>query len=47
MKRVTKELEEDISPQKLQEIIQRADLDGDDALNLDDFYQVFKKEIFA
>merc|ERR1711937_795771 len=47
MKRVAKELGEDISPQELQEIIQRADLDGDGALTLDDFYQVMTKKTFA
>merc|ERR1740115_155090 len=44
MKRVAKELGEDISPQELQEIIQRADLDGDGALTMDDFYQVMTKK---
>jgi centrin-1 len=47
MKRVAKELGEDISPQELQEIVQRADLDGDGALTLDDFYQVMTKKTFA
>merc|ERR1712076_182486 len=47
MKRVAKELGEDISPQELQEIIQRADLDGDGALTMDDFYQVMTKKTFA
>merc|ERR1712021_91739 len=47
IERVAKELGEDISPQELQEIIQRADLDGDGALTLDDFYQVMTKKTFA
>jgi centrin-1 len=38
MKRVAKELGEDISEQELQEIIQRADLDNDQHLSLEDFY---------
>merc|ERR1712160_49321 len=47
IERVAKELGEDISPQELQEIIQRADLDGDGALTMDDFYQVMTKKTFA
>merc|ERR1712072_622224 len=46
MKRVAKELGEDISPQELQEIIQRSDLDNDGALTMDDFYQVMTKKNF-
>lgn len=47
MKRVAKELGEDISEQELQEIIQRADLDNDQHLSLEDFYQVMTKKTFA
>merc|ERR1712050_125612 len=47
MKRVAKELAEDISPQELQEYIQRADLDGDGALTMDDFYAVMTKKSFS
>lgn len=47
MKRVAKELGEDISEKELQEIIQRADLDNDSKLTLEDFYQVMTKKTFA
>ena len=47
MKRVCADLAEDISPQELQEYIHRADLDGDGALTMDDFYAVMTKKSFA
>lgn len=47
MKRVAKELGEDISDKELQEIIQRADLDSDNQLTLEDFYQVMTRKTFA
>ena len=47
MKRVAKELGEDISEKELAEIISRADLDGDNKLTLDDFYNVMTKKTFA
>ncbi len=47
MKRVAKELGEDISEKELQEIIQRADLDNDSKLTIEDFYQVMTKKTFA
>lgn len=47
MKRVAKELGEDISEKELSEIISRADLDGDSKLTMEDFYQVMTKKTFA
>jgi centrin-1 len=47
MKRVAKELGEDISEKELGEIIARADLDGDSKLTIEDFYQVMTKKTFA
>ena len=47
MKRVAKELGEDISEKELSEIIQRADLDNDSKLTFEDFYQVMTKKTFA
>ena len=47
MKRVAKELGEDISEKELTEIIQRADLDNDNKLTIEDFYQVMTKKTFA
>ena len=46
MQRVAKELGEDISDEELQEIINRADLDGDSVLGFEDFYQVMTKKTF-
>lgn len=47
MKRVAKELGEDISEKELQEIITRADLNGDSKLDIEDFYNVMTKKTFA
>jgi len=47
LKRVAKELGEDISEEELKEIIQRADLDGDGKLTFDDFYNVIVKKTFV
>ena len=47
LKRVAKELGEDISDEELQEIIQRADLDGDGKLTFDDFYNVIVRKTFV
>lgn len=47
LKRVAKELGEDISDEELKEIVQRADLDGDGKLTFDDFYQVICKKTFV
>ena len=47
LKRVAKELGEDIPEEELNEIILRADLDGDGKLSFDDFYAVITKKTFA
>ena len=47
LKRVAKELGEDIPEDGLREIILRADLDGDGKLTFDDFYAVITKKTFA
>ena len=47
MKRVAKELGEDISEKELAEIISRADLNGDSKLDIEDFYNVMTKKTFA
>ena len=47
LKRVAKELGEDIMDDELKEIIQRADLDGDGKLTFEDFYGVMTKKTFS
>ena len=47
LRRVAKELGEDIPEEELKEIILRADLDGDGKLNFEDFYAVITKKTFA
>ena len=47
LRRVAKELGEDIPEEELKEIILRADLDGDGRLSFDDFYAVITKKTFA
>ena len=47
LKRVAKELGEDISEEELKEIVERADLDGDGKLTFEDFYQVICKKTFV
>ena len=47
LRRVAKELGEDIPEEELKEIILRADLDGDGKLTFDDFYAVITKKTFA
>ena len=47
LRRVAKELGEDIPEEELREIILRADLDGDGKLTFDDFYAVITKKTFA
>ena len=46
MRRVAQELGEEISDEELQEIITRADIDGDSALGFEDFYNVMTKKTF-
>ncbi len=47
LKRVAKELGEDIHEEELKEIVMRADLDGDGKLSFEDFYQVISKKSFS
>ena len=47
LRRVAKELGEDIPDDELNEIIMRADLDGDGKLSFDDFFAVITKKTFA
>ena len=47
LRRVAKELGEEISDEELNEIVMRADLDGDGKLTFDDFYQVIVKKTFV
>ena len=47
LRRVAKELGEDIPEEELKEIILRADLDGDGKLSFEDFYAVITKKTFA
>ena len=47
LKKVAKELGEDISEEELKEIIQRADLDGDSKLTFEDFFNVMTRKSFA
>merc|ERR1711957_577949 len=46
LSRVLKELGEEIPEEDVREIIQRADLDGDGVVNLQDFYNVLTKKTF-
>merc|ERR1711904_329926 len=46
LSRVCKELGEDMSEEDVREVIQRADLDGDGVVGLDDFYNVLTKKTF-
>ena len=47
LKKVAKELGEDIPDEELNEIVERADLDGDKKLGFEDFYNVMTKKSFA
>ncbi len=47
LRRVARELGEEISEEELREIVQRADLDGDKQLSFEDFYNVMTKKTFA
>merc|ERR1712196_330218 len=46
LSRVCKELGEEMSEEDVREVIQRADLDGDGQVGLDDFYNVLTKKTF-
>ena len=43
LKRVAKELGENMTDEELQEMIDEADRDGDNAINEDEFFRVMKK----
>lgn len=47
LRRVAKELGEDISESELQEMIVRADLDHDDLVSEEEFYQIITKKAYA
>ena len=46
LKRIAQELKDDISEFELQEMIERADSDGDGNVTFEDFYQVMTKRNF-
>jgi len=46
LSRVCKELGEEMSEEDVREVIQRADLDGDGLVTLQDFYNVLTKKTF-
>ena len=47
LRRVAKELGETMSDEELQEMIDRADSNGDAAVTMDDFYNIMTKKTFA
>merc|ERR1712083_296004 len=47
LRRVAKELGETMTDEELQEMIDRADSNGDGAVSLDDFYNIMTKKTFA
>ena len=47
LKRVAKELGENMTDEELQEMIDRADSNGDAAVTMDDFYNIMTKKTFA
>lgn len=47
LRRVAKELGEDISESELQEMIARADLDKDDLVSEEEFYNIITKKAYA
>lgn len=46
LRRVAKELGENISEEELQEMIERADSNGDQQITADDFYNIMTKKTF-
>ena len=46
LKRITKELGENLDENEMNEMIERADSDGDGKVSFDDFYQVMTKKSF-
>ena len=47
LKRVAKELGETMTDEELQEMVDRADSNGDGAVSMDDFYNIMTKKTFA
>ena len=47
LRRVAQELGEEIDEKELQEIVQRADLNGNSQLDFDDFYNIMTRKTFA
>jgi centrin-1 len=47
LRRVAKELGESMDDNELQEMIERADSDGDGLVNFEDFYNIMTKKTFA
>ena len=47
MRRIAKELGENIDEQELQEMVERADSDGDGYVSFEDFYSILTKKTFA
>ena len=46
LKRVARELGEDMSEEELREMIERADLDGDGVISMDEFFNIMTKKTF-
>ena len=46
LRRVAKELGENISEEEIQEMIERADSNGDQQVTADDFYNIMTKKTF-
>ena len=46
LRRVAKELGENISEEELQEMVERADSNGDQQVTADDFYNIMTKKTF-
>jgi centrin-1 len=46
LRRVARELGEDMTEDELKEMVARADLDGDGFINEDEFYNIMTKKIF-
>lgn len=47
IKRVAKELGENISDQELRDMINKADSNGDGELSFDDFYNIMTRKVFS
>ena len=46
LKRIAKELSENMDDMELKEMIERADTDGDGKVSFDDFYEIMTKKSF-